>query len=86
MINDSVKQIITHKANLIKNSPKYSQYLDKLLKELKITDMKEAALLGAIDAMIYDVACSLDFTKQKGKVNDWSSYASRKSLLKELWR
>ena len=86
MINNSVKQVITHKANLMKRSQKYSRYLEKLLKELKISDVKEAALLGAIDAMIYDIACSLDFTKQKGKIHDWSSYDLRESLLKELWK
>ena len=86
MINESVKKIIEHKAKLIKNSSDYSKYLDELFKELKITDIKEAALLGAVDAMIYDVACSLDFTKQKGKINDWSSYSLRKSVLKELWK
>lgn len=86
MINESVKRVIVHKAKLIKNSWKYSEYLDELLNELKITDLKEAAILGAVDAMIYDIACSLDFTKQKSKVNDWSSYSSRKSVLKELWK
>ena len=86
MINESVKRIIVHKAILIKNSRKYSEYLAKLFKELKIIDLKEAAILGAVDAMIYDIACSLDFTKQKGNVNDWSSYSSRASILKELWK
>lgn len=86
MINESAKRIIAHKAKLIKNSQKYSEYLAELLKELKINDLREAAILGAVDAMIYDIACSLDFTKQKGNVNDWSSYSSRKSILKELWK
>ena len=66
---DTPKRIIVHKAILIKNSRKYSEYLAKLFKELKIIDLKEAAILGAVDAMIYDIACSLDFTKQKGNVN-----------------
>jgi len=86
MINESVKRIIVHKATLIKNSQKYSEYLAELFKELKITDLKEAAILGAVDAMIYDIACSLDFTKRKGNVNDWSSYSSRTSILNELWK
>lgn len=29
---------------------------------------EEAAILGAIDAMIYDIACALDFTKLEGKL------------------
>jgi uncharacterized protein YpuA (DUF1002 family) len=86
MINESVKQIVTHKAKLIRRSSEYLKYLDELFKELKISDIKETALLGAVDAMIYDVACSLDFTKQKGKINDWPSYSLRKSVLKELWK
>jgi len=83
---DTPKRIIVHKAILIKNSRKYSEYLAKLFKELKIIDLKVASILGAVDAMIYDIACSLHFTKQKGNVNDWSSYSSRASILKELWK
>ena len=85
MINDSVKEVMRHKANRIKNSHNYLKYLSELFEELNITDTKEAALFGAIDAMIYDIACSLDFTKKKGEVDDWSSYDLRKGLLKELF-
>jgi hypothetical protein len=85
-INEAVKQIIFHKADLMRNSNDYSKHLDELFKELEIKDIKEAAKLGAIDAMIYDIACSLDFTKRKHKINDWSSYKERKAILKEFWK
>jgi len=85
MVNESVKEIVKHKATLMTSSRSYSEYLKGLVNELGIKELEEAALLGAVDAMIYDMACSLDFTKQKGKVNDWSSYPARRSLIKELW-
>jgi len=86
MVNDSVKEIVKHKATLMTSSRGYSEYLKGLVNELGIKELEEAALLGAVDAMIYDMACSLDFTKQKGRVGDWSSYPSRRAIIKELWR
>jgi len=86
MVNDSVKDIVKHKADLMTGSRAYSDYLNELLMELGIKELGKAALVGAVDAMIYDMACSLDFTKQKGRVGDWSSYPSRRAIIKELWR
>ena len=85
MVNESVSRLINHKAQLMRNSQKYRNYLRDLMKDLGIADPVEAALLGAVDAMIYDLATALDFTKQKGRVGDWSSYASRRAIIKELW-
>jgi hypothetical protein len=85
MVDDAFEQLISHKARLIKNSKKYKEHLSHLFTDLKIKNSEEAAIIGAIDAMIYDMACAADFTKRKGKVNDWSSYALRKSLLKKIW-
>ncbi|MEN3013545.1 MAG: hypothetical protein ABDH23_02880 [Endomicrobiia bacterium] len=62
--------------------------MNSILEELKPKDNIETAIIGAVDAMIYDVACALDFTKVKKKLNikDWSSYQTRKELLKEIFR
>ncbi len=86
MVNDSVKEILKHKATLMTGSPAYSDYLNEMLIELGIKELGEAALVGAVDAMIYDIACSLDFTKQKREANDWSSYPARRSIIKDLWK
>ena len=83
-VNEAVEVLCRHKASRIKNSAKYRSYLGSLLEELDIRDPVEAGVLGAVDAMVYDVACALDFTKQKGQSNDWSSWENRKELLRKL--
>ncbi len=51
MVNDSVKEIVKHKATLMTSSRGYSEYLKGLVNELGIKELEEAALLGAVDAM-----------------------------------
>lgn len=67
---------------------KYLQHLKNIIDELNIKDDPvKAAIVGAVDAMIYDVACALDFTKnKKGIHKDWSSYQSRKDLLMKIFK
>ena len=86
MVNESVSHLIDHKARLMRNSQNYRKYLSELVKDLGIADPVEAALLGAVDAMIYDLATALDFTKQKGSVSDWSSYSSRRAIIRRIWK
>jgi len=84
-INKFVEEIFFYKGSLIKNSNKYREYIKSILDENHITDPIEAFVMGAVDAMIYDIACSLDFTKQKGKISDWSSWKMRRIFIKRLW-
>ena len=85
-VNEAVAALCSHKASRIKKSSSYRSYLGSLLEEFDIHDPLEASVLGAVDAMVYDMACALDFTKQKGQSSDWSSYENRKELLRKLWR
>ena len=87
-VNESVKIIVKHKANLMKNSPKYKDYIRDILKEHGITASDETMrvfIMGAVDGMIYDIGAALDFTKQKDSVDDWTSYKKRKEILKEIF-
>ena len=88
-INESIEKIFLYKGNLIKNSKRYRQYVKGVLNDQGINDTRdtvEAFVMGAVDGMIYDIACSLDFTKQKGGVNDWSSHRKRKEILNKIWK
>lgn len=53
-------------------------YAKQLVKKLKISKPEGAFLLGAIDAMIYDMAVALDF-------RDLQSWEYRQQLIEELW-
>lgn len=87
-LNESIEKIVMHKANLIMKSQKYKEYIEKLLSDRDISsngDVVQVFLMGAVDAMIYDVGCALDFTKQKSGSHDWTSYAKRKQVLGKLF-
>ncbi|MFH0774172.1 MAG: hypothetical protein V2A53_01565 [bacterium] len=88
-IQESAKDIFRFKAvkmrDALRKNEKYCNHLNELIGKLRIEEPLELCLLGAIDAMIYDIACSLDFTKAKGKAGDWSGYPKRKEIILEVW-
>jgi len=59
--------------------------LDQFAKDNLEDNLFKAFLMGAIDAMIYDTSCSLDFTKRKAKHDDYSGYPLRKRLIKKIF-
>lgn len=91
-IDNEIETLLLYKANLMKRkyeqqNSKYLRHLKDIINELNIRDPVKAAIVGAVDAMIYDVACTLDFTKnKKGTHKDWSSYQSRKDLLIKIFK
>ena len=80
-VNEAFEALVLHKAKLIAGSGPLGRHISGLMEELKIKDCEKVAKLGAIDAMIYDMATAADFTKQKGDVRDWSSYAKRRGFI-----
>ena len=64
---------------------RYGDHIQAILEQLAEGNSVKAFLAGALDAMIYDVACSLDFTKKKDKHNDYSGYPLRKRLIKKIF-
>lgn len=73
MINHTAIKILKYKAGSLKNSPEYSAYVKKVLKEFEIQDAKEAFILGAVDAMVNGAALSMN-----------SSGSLKKSILKAI--
>ena len=63
---------------------RYGDHIQAILEQLAEGNLVKAFLAGALDAMIYDVACSLDFTKKKAKPGDYSGYPLRKRLIKRI--
>lgn len=64
---------------------RYGDHIQAILEQLAEGNPVKAFLAGALDAMIYDVACSLDFTKKKDKHDDYSGYPLRKRLIKKIF-
>lgn len=75
--NDAVETIIKYKANKMKRSKTYANYIKSILNEHKIISRETSEetvgvfvkvfKMGAVDAMIYDIGAALDFTKKKKK-------------------
>ena len=63
----------------------YGDHIQAILEQLAEGNLVKAFIAGALDAMIYDVACSLDFTKKKAKPGDYSGYPLRKRLIKRIF-
>jgi hypothetical protein len=80
-VNEAFEALVLHKAKLIAGSKGLRTHISGLTGSLQIEDCGTAAILGAIDAMVYDMATAADFTKQKGDVRDWSSYAKRREFI-----
>lgn len=78
--NEAVEIIVKHKANNItKGNKRYENHIKTVLEIRHIKASKEAVeafKMGAVDAMIYDVAPTLGFTK---------SYPKRIEMLKEIF-
>ena len=84
-INKSVENLLLYKGRLIKSSKRYREYVKDRLKEHSVKDIVEAFVMGAVDGMIYDVGSALDFTKQKGSIDDVTSFQYRKRIIRKLW-
>jgi len=77
---DAAKVLLRRKAELIiDGNEELDRHVRGLLEELSIDDPLQAAKLGAVDAMIFDVAKALG-------LNRLSSHAKRAELIREVWR
>ncbi len=78
--NEAVEIIVKHKANNItKGNERYEKHIESVLEIRYIKASKkavEAFKMGAVDAMIYDVAPTLGFRP---------SYKKRLEMLKEIF-
>ena len=58
-IRDNFEQVVKYKAKRMKQRKGYEFYRQHLLKDLKVTQLDDAFLVGAFDAMIYDMASAI---------------------------
>ena len=70
-----IEPILRHKAGLIRGSRADAE---TLLQRLGIEDPVEACLVGAVDAMIFDVASTLG---RRG----WTARERRAQLIEDIW-
>jgi hypothetical protein len=81
--DEALEIIIRTKAKQMASNPNYSAYSKSIIQQLHVTQPEQAFLLGAIDAMIYDVDSSLALSRMK------LSYEERQRLIteicKEIW-
>jgi hypothetical protein len=78
-VDQAVKAIIMEKAKRLKKR-EYEEHINDVLNDHDIDASEETVevfLMGAVDAMIYDVGTGLGFRK-------WKSHQKRKEMLKEI--
>ena len=78
-VDQAVKTIIMEKAKRLKKR-EYEEYIEDVLNDHHIDASEETVrvfLMGAVDAMSYDVGAALGFRK-------WKSHEKRKEMLKEI--
>ena len=64
------EQLVKYKAKRMKQREGYESYRQRLLKDLKVTKLEDAFLVGAFDAMIYDMASAIGQAYMKPKFRE----------------
>ncbi len=77
-INEALEKLFLYKGTLIKDKKAFRKYIKEILAKHKVKDPIEAFVMGVVDGMVYDIACSLNFTKQK-------SQKYRREIINKLW-
>lgn len=71
---------VREKATRMLNNDEWLAHLERALKDLKPSSQLDAALIGALDAMMYDVGNQPD-----SKGHEVAKRDRRSTLLKEIW-
>jgi len=77
-IKEELEKLLLYKGRLIKNKKAFKEYIKEILAKHKVKNPIEAFVMGVVDGMVYDIACSLNFTKQK-------SQKYRREIINKLW-
>ncbi len=75
-IRNHFEELVIYKAKRMKQRTGYEPYRQNLLKDFNVTQLDEAFLLGAFDAMIYDMAGAIGQAYMKPEF--------RKNLLRKI--
>jgi len=81
--------ILTHKARqMIEGARKgaFGKHLRELLVQLGITQPDDAFVIGAIDAMIFDMANATDFARETRAHANWIKHEKRSEFIEKLWK
>lgn len=81
-IREHFEELVIYKAKRMKQRIGYEPYRQNLLKDFDVTQLDEAFLLGAFDAMIYDMAGAIGQAYMKPKFRKGLLRKIRKELLK----
>jgi len=86
MVREAFKQVVKEKGKRMKRGlgvgDGWEGHLRELARELGLTREVDHWLLGALDAMIFDMGQACGFTTS---VFNARSYDFRKEVIKELW-
>ena len=77
--DEAFEELIEIKYNRMLESEQSRSYAKQLVEDLKIGSPDGAFLVGAIDAMIYNMAVSLEF-------DELQAWEYRKKLIERLWK
>jgi len=77
--DEAFEELIEIKYNRMLESDQSRSYAKQLVQDLKISSPDGAFLVGAIDAMIYNMAVSLEF-------QELQAWDYRKKLIERLWK
>ena len=77
--DEAFEELIEIKYNRMLESEQSRSYAKQLVGDLKIDSPDGAFLVGAVDAMIYNMAVSLEF-------DELQSWEYRKKLIERLWK
>jgi hypothetical protein len=78
--DEALEFIAIAKAKQMANNPNYKIFYERIIKELGITQPSQAFLVGAIDAMIYDVDSATALSRMK------LSYEERRNLIEKIFK
>jgi len=91
-LDDAFKEIILWKANKLKKGlipgEEFNRYIRGVLGQAGANICKEQVenfVIGSVDAMIYDMASLVGFTKNTADFSDWTSRGKRQEILREIF-
>jgi len=92
MLDDAFEEIIRYKAERMKTGlipgSQFNTHIKEVLGQPGIPVCEEQVenfVMGGVDAMIYDVASLVGFTRNTPDYADWASYGKRQEILREIF-
>jgi len=91
-LDDAFEKIIMHKAEKMKKGlvpgSQFNRHIKNMLRQSGTNVCEEQVenfVMGAIDAMMYDVASLVGFVANTRRYDDWASCRKRQEMLKKIF-